>query len=457
MGKILIANVGNRTLVMKGINGTKEEYDTKKKGKDSFKEATKADWEEILKDESYLELLDSNIIDAIINAEDSIDRIYLFTSDQAGKDENLTRKDTLYAGEILCKLLKKKYSQLSFVENIILSGVKAINLDELTSSFREKLLDIVENKHKGEKFIICDSGGTPQQKNALKIVAEYFLNKDDVTFYQVYEEDEDENGVIGKSYAEEQKFYQIRKIADAQSMCILIERGEYAAAAYIGQKTQKDIEKLLWLMHYRVLLMTEDAKTQILGINAFKNWERQNPYFKKEFPSIQNYLKQEPTGDHSKWNLEFTKDNFFRLCEILELGRFYYFKNDWSNVVLTYHVFLETFVAFLNIFYHCSTEDKVTLRIRCLDQLNISQGSKDFLNDFKKLNKHFTGHTSLNNLRNQIAHDGKGVKREEIVNIIPDFFTMVESWYSRFGVPVDKNKNAFILANKELQEKMKRT
>lgn len=458
MGKILIANIGNRSLVMRKADGSRIEYDTKSKGKISFKDATKEDYDLMNLDESILESLDSNIIDAIIKEEDSIDRIYLFTSDQAGCNEKQKRNDTLYAGKILSKLLTKKYESLTSVKEIELTGVNVVNLNALTTRFRIELLKLVEIDHPNEKFIICDSGGTPQQKNALKIVAEYFLDKGRVEFYQVYEEDIDENGVIGKSRAEKQDFFQIRKIADAQSISLLINQGEYAAAAYIRKATQQDnIEKLLWLMHYRLLLRDDDAKEQILNDTPIDIWIRFNSNHVNDYPAIFAYLKEEPTGDYQMWKDEFSEKDFFRLCEILEIGRFYYFRDDWSNVVLSYHVFLETFIALKSD--SCGYDDsdyRVTSKIKFLERQRLSKPVKNFLADFKQLNNYFSKSTTLNNLRNQIAHEGKGVTRKEIESAIPNFFQMIKNWHNRLVVSYEKDKNAFIQSNVFLQKGMQK-
>jgi hypothetical protein len=453
MGKILIANVGNRTLIMKGEEDERIEYDTKKVGTDSFREATKVHLEMIELDASCLDALDSNIIDEVIKKEDTIDCVYLFTSDQTKENEKQKRKDTLYAGDILSNLLLKKYDRLKSVKNIVLKGVNAVNLNELTARFRKELLQIVNVEHPNRKFIICDSGGTPHQKNALKIVAEYYLNETDVEFYQVTE-DEDDNGIIGKSHAKKQDFYQIRKIADAQNISLLIKEGEYAAAAHVGKKTQSQtIQSVLWLMHYRLLLREEDAKKHILNGSPLNDWTRLNPNFSRQYPSVLNYLKQEPTGDYTNW-LSFTNKNFFRLCEILEIGKFYYFRNDWSNVVLSYHIFIETFVNFVSKDYGYNGSKDLTYKIKFLELQILNQALEDFIIDFKQLNSHFTGGKPLNKLRNQIAHEGKGVIREEIESVIPNFFTMIKTWHNRFSVSDIKEDNVFIKVNQSLHAAM---
>ena len=513
MGKILIANVGNRTLVMKNSDGTHKEYDTKEKGKNSFREATKVDSELMDLDESILDSLDSNIIDAIFKKED-IDRIYLFTSDQDGSDEKLKRKDTLYAGKILSKLLPKKYPKRfksESVKDITLTGISAVNLDKLTISFREELLKLVEQKHKGEKFIICDSGGTPQQKNALKIVAEYFLDKENVDFYQVYEEDEDENGVIGKSHAEIQKFHQIRTIADAQSISLLINQGEYAAAAYIGKLTQhQTIQNLLWLMHFRLLLRDIDAKKSILPQNqqntpattipaTLNGFLRINKWIENGHGSIFSFLTNKPTGDFNKWKNDITNENdFFRLCEVLEVASFYWHKEDWTNAVLNYQIFFERFLRLMikkegfnldedlqnqSFRQQLQTDDiRNKMGVRLTDrsgrptQITISIPSEmaylEVHNSLSSQSVHVCRHIKkchswwtrkenpaldgIDSLRNQIAHEGIGITRLQIDAVVGDFYSIIKEWHKTFGVSFEIQQNAFYRANEDIKKQMQK-
>ena len=491
MGKILIANVGNRTLVRKE-NDKRLEYGTKEKGEKSFKELTKLEFE-CLTEETILNELDSNIIDAIFDEED-IDKIYLFTSDQAGKDEKNTSKDTLYAGKILSVLLKKKYPDIVSVEDIVLTGISVVDLDRLVVSFKEQLLKIVE-ANKTKKFIVCDSGGTPQQKNALKIVTEYFLDRNAVEFYQVYERETDTDE-IGNSCAKKQYFFQIRKIGDEQNILLLIEQGEYAAASQIRAVTMgKDdqVYKILKLLNFRLNLLEESAIKAILPnnlqnvnradlLNTSSNFLKTNT-LSIHFPLISKFLKIE-NGDFNKWRDEIESFDFFRLCEVLEVAGFYWHKKNWGNAILKYQVFFERFLRLLlkkngyadDRSHHfktaintpqvktelgLNTSDPVytgiPANIALLSTLTISIHSQKIIESIKKCHsfwsqKEILKKEGIDKLRNDYAHEGIGIDKARIENAVNGGFeTIIKSWHLAFGVSFDKEKNAFFKANEELK------
>ena len=199
MAKVLIANIGNRTLIAKNGNQLSP-FEQREAGaipKRNFKEDTLKMLEMLTAgDDSILEKLDINILPAVFQVEGIPEHIYLFTSDQQGENEARRRQDTLYAGEIIAQLLKKKYqSNAQKIEVIPLNGVSAVSLNDLTYRFRQEIRKIVKS-HTNDRIIVCDSGGTPQQKNALKIVVEYLMTDQEPIFYQVREEYNEETGEI---------------------------------------------------------------------------------------------------------------------------------------------------------------------------------------------------------------------------------------------------------------------
>jgi len=510
MAKVLIANVGNRTLVAKNENGELVVFEKRELAvisKKSFKEDTKQILEKIKAgDSSHLNRLEINILNCVIDEIGVPDFVYLFTSDQTGggRDESRKRQDTLYAGEILVQLLTQKYPNIQAF-SIPLTGKSAVDLGELTAAFREELKKIVFEKHPEDEITICDSGGTPQQKNALKIVTEYFLAERKPTYYQVREEYDDEKGEpkLGQGTAERIDAQEIGKIVDAQNIGLLINAGEYAAAAKIRQRTDKNgiVEKFCWLLHFRQLLLKKEAMKQVLSDTDKKDpdidkkvreWIKANPQTLNHYAPIDNFLNT-VTANHNNWKEDVPKEDFFRLCEVLEVAAFYWHKDDITKAVHNYCIFMELFIELMlkkNGIKDARSDDTYKTDLQCesikkrltengqtlkddkviagipaniaylLEKKEFTDVSKQIILSFKKCHswwakKETPSFSGLDNLRNNFAHGGQGIMMEDLIKSVNDFEAIIKIWHQRVGVPFEKEQNSFICINEILKKQMK--
>lgn len=220
MAKILLANIGNRNLVQIAENGNLTNLkDIDFLPKKSFRDDTEVLLKWIENKEEPLEKYAINILNAVLEKEEIFDKIFLFASNQKSvKSERDKRQDTIYAAEIIKLILAKDAKYANIEVNIVEMQKNPSQVDEQILEFREKITNILSN-HSDDEIIICDSGGTPQQKSALKLVTEYVLNKTEkLKFYQVIDNFDDMPVLSQKDDAKLQKLYQYRQIIDAQQI-----------------------------------------------------------------------------------------------------------------------------------------------------------------------------------------------------------------------------------------------
>jgi hypothetical protein len=488
MDKVLITNIGNRSLigVKNGLNEIKPKM---------YRQETEIILKTIEEDISFLDGYRINILDALLDKEKGFTHIYLFVSDQQGAaiEEQYKSQDTLYAGEVIKKLILKEYHSIK-TENIVVVPFTCtvVDANELLPNFRKSLKEILV-KHPNSEFIISDSGGTPQQKTSLKIAAEYLLPQDKVSYFQILETwNEDGSVKLGDSKLKSQDNQEYRKIIDAQQIALLIDNGNYAAAAYIYSETSKIdfIYKSLKCLEYRSNLLTQDAINQIQGIDKKRLTNSFNT-----FKDIKN--PQMPWSAYQNWENLLNREDFLRLYEILSLASFYEKLEDWTNVVLFYHIFIETFL------YSVIVKRHPDYNLNDLDNFDANKDKlKDYINDvansganvkidifsyvysitppvtidfvrknwvdikiteivdtFRKCNSNWNRvnnkKAGLDKLRNEIAHKGKGISsKEEIKNIISDFDKYTKLWRNSLGLGNIDN-NVYLQANKEIKEALK--
>jgi hypothetical protein len=198
----------------------------------------------------------------------------------------------------------------------------------------------------------------------------------------------------------------------------------------------------------------------------------------KHFQSIINFFRETPFGSYEQWNQYFNKNDFNKVCEILHAANFYWFAtdvNDYSQGVLYYHIFMEQFLTaiiskHLSIANNFETEFKSktnnqyanvgTYATYLLTVSNFANDTKivDLLSDFKNCHSRSNGSNGskgLNELRNQIAHQGKGIKNVSEVNAhVPYFENMIKRWREALGLSVI-DENIYLQTNKEIKEYLK--
>ncbi|KXX69438.1 hypothetical protein [Flammeovirga sp. SJP92] len=456
--KILISNIGNRNLIW-----NKNEFPEKK----SFREETQFILENY---EEYKEILQINILDVLLDEEkSSLSKVILFTSDQFEKSPEQANQDTVYAGQILKKIIEENY-QIE-VELIPLKSV-AIAQDSLLSEIRGHLKNILESNTSSD-FIVSTTGGTPQQKNALKIIVEYLMDSTKYSFYQL-----NENWNTKKTEVEKLDNLEHRKILDTEQAIMFCKRGNYLAGAELISNLNESIKKelifkVLTFCDYRKRLI-DDFAEQI--INPIPNQELDD----KGFDLLVDYKSQKSLGKYGKWSDIFTSQQFFRICETLSVAEFFWSQKDYSNGVLYYSIFIEkvllsaiTKVTGLDLIGDYNNNlDNILQEIRDAGTPLGGLGTKrftlpvmikyanhifrdpeflDLLSTFEECNTKFDKGIGkgrgLDKLRNDLAHNGKGVNLKQVNAQVKHFDVIQKKWHKAIGLP---SENIFEQTNKAI-------
>jgi hypothetical protein len=325
MSKILVANIGNRTLIEVHHKGTgigQKPYISPdgKAHEGNFIHLT-----QLILEKSWFETVKINIIDKIIdqNINDLTD-IYLFVSDQRG---DYTSQDTLYAGKILKKLIISKYNFKETQISVIEIKANVIEADKLIPIYRKAILDIKNQAaYVNKKFIFCDSGGTPQQKASMKIVVEYLFKGNNYEYKQVIQKtDYNETFNFENSIVKPIASVEYAKIIADENIILLCQQGAYQGAKLLRlsvTSVHDNIYKVLNFIELRMNRLTYNAKMLVSGLR---------PPFRRKFPTLDNYDQNTPLGNYTPWQNDFHKEDFFQLCEILSIAQYYWSLSDWSN------------------------------------------------------------------------------------------------------------------------------
>lgn len=430
MKKILLANIGNRNLNLDG-KPLFQHSDFKGNTVKKFSFQLLNDFE-ISKNRLSIQIIE----ELIAQEKQNLQEVILYGSDQ--QDEAVNDQDTIFVAKILQKILCEKYDDVLFtvrplkdisvVDNNALLRFYQIELTELSSQFLDA------------EFIVCDAGGTAQQKSALKIMAEFVLTSQKYrTFYQN----------IKTNVLEQVEQVEYRRVITQEQITVLVKQGEYNAALSLHQlsSANEHLGRLLQLAAYRREMLTENARQCIsLELMQIDPW-------------IIDFKKKKINHAQDSFLDTLFKGHLFAIRERLDWVCYAYQLNNLTVAVLGFQVFMEFFV---NALLECelpqfkkasedrrvgnllvayiqqhtpqietffgSQIDRVSLPIlikfcqtiakqkELLELLNELEKCHSWLNKINNIN--FTG---LDELRNRIAHDGQGVTPEKLNKAVEDF------------------------------------
>lgn len=318
MKKLMIANVGNRNLVYTGNNPL-----VNLKGVDApFKTSTQYLLDNFEQESPFLE---PQIFPELIeHLQPELEQIVLFVSDTPeGERDN---QDTLYAGQILKKILEKKYPGTSVLVETIRCRVVDVNaLMQLYRNSLNRLLEIYSDYH----FVLCDTAGTSQQKTSLKIVAEYLLSDKYFSVFNVAY-------AGGKSNPEAVASIEYRRVIDSQQIEILIKQYAYAGAlsVYFGRR-KRHTDNIAALLQLGIALFSNHAEEAVRQATSV-------PRELKQIDFIQKIASKDFFEFANKhWQSDLDTDAIFKLCLILEIAHAYQEVEDWGFSLLHYHIFEE--------------------------------------------------------------------------------------------------------------------
>lgn len=445
--KILISNTGNRNLKVNGdfitkiFNANDENY---------FREQTYSIWQQIQNNEFQGELKPVIINEVIELEKDNLEKVILISSDMPNTLRN--DQDTIYAGKILCHILKKQYPEIEFINYPVNKSV--FIYDELFTFYRSFLLKL-KHENPDSKIIYCDAGGTSQQKFALKISLEFLFKPDKFTVYYVAQQEK------GKSKLMRGESYEYRKIIDLEHAIQAIHSGAYQFSLdllgeYYPNKNKFPLS-LIQFLELRSRLFISDANKLAKNISQSKK----APEF------IRDYFKQIPIGKYDDWKGLLDNNHFFLLSEILIMSQWKYSLGIIEQALHLFSMFVENYISFVirkqygykfDTHYESAfikfNEDVKNNRFTLPEGLRLDRPGlpllisiadtidgeihKALISIIKEINS-FTSSdkTGIDSFRNKYTHKGKGVKKEDFENTT--HYVNMKKCYEIFGIDFNRN------------------
>lgn len=470
MAYILLANIGTRNLT--DINPDERfalQAWQKQADQQTYRTFTKDLLDRLRANPVEWDYYQVNILNILLEHPDikgQVDKAFLFASDQtvSGKANQQLGKDTIYAAAIVAELLQRRHGLSAEVVPLVKDdsnkldlreGLSPVKPDDLIPFYRQQVR-LLRGKYPEAKFCICESGGTPQQRTALRLAAEYLLPLHRLDFRQVIEPTDLNGNLLIRPYLNPEKYVEkdgpaYRRIIDSQQINFLAERGEYHGAAtimdtmvsdglFVDQRCQKALRSMALRLEGR-WEMAKNASEEI----KIRKWR------KAGFSMIQALLEGQPIGNQAElWQQCVSPDSYFRLCELLAAVQFYRHLENWSQVVITLHAFIE--VAIEGIRSKLGQGIDYSERYRKwqkLEDVANLLSSSPLTSESNQLIGRFRRHCDIlirsNNenkfswLRNKLAHEGRGVQLEELERITGyqgnPILDILEEWYTLFGLP----------------------
>lgn len=456
---ILIANIGNRNLYLDGKELAK-----------SFgqNDRLKSFSQQILQNlPEYKSRLSVNIISGLLQElQSELSKVILYGSNQL--DPEVSDQDTLHVAAIMKELLDEQYPHIDF-EVRLLNGISVVDNDGLLAFYRSELVKLL-NEHPQNRFVICDAGGTAQQKAALKIMAEFLLPKER---YRVYYQN------VKTHKLEIVQNVEYQRVITQEQMAVLIDRSEYRAALDLleligGEEESLDtFRRFLTFLACRKEMLIHDAKSVVKGMLC----ELDSPDDPRN--STFNRYKQQVLYPEPEFDLQLNKSlnkHFFESQERLEWASHCYDQNRKTEAVLAFQNFVETFLgllleAVLPEFRNAASdpgtgrrlisfigekfpviieqfENRVTtvslpVLICTLKEIMKERNASPVLNllaELENTHSYFiplagSRYLGLDKLRNKIAHEGEGVNDQKLAEACPDFGGLLKKVRQQLNMP----------------------
>lgn len=465
MKNVLLANIGNRNLTHHGHTINPDVFP--KPSGESFRRKT----QELL--ERYDEVkheLNEQILSVLLGQmpPEAIEKVVLFASNQPEQHN----QDTVFEAQILQRLLSERYG---VPVEVVEYRQNVTDNDQLLRFYRDTF-SRWQAENAGARFVICDAGGTAQQKAALKIAAEFLFEPDQYEVKYITQPSDTKQARV-----QDVRQIEYRRIIDEEQIAALVRHGQFVGALALFESLPADshnplVGKLLRLATLRLEFFWTDAQNLVEG-----SW--------KEMPHFE-FLRLFKSGKLSKRYDEFKADfpnehRFFLIAERFEIAEFHFINCNFSQAVLGYSIFLETF---LNEFIRNATEFDLVgnyghFSRRLADFVNRSSNLTSFfggtvipgvplhikfaqtlaepgsptnqlLLEFERINS-VTNRTrkGLDELRNGMAHSGKSID-EKILNAnVPDFSGLLARTRELLGLP---SENSFLQLSRLILQELRR-
>jgi hypothetical protein len=445
---IVIANIGNRNIRYKN-----QYFDRKLpefSSFPSFREFTRDLLERFDTEKSHIE---PQILPELIRHLNEVPRrLVLFYSDSPEGEWN--GQDTVHESMILEKCFAQQYPNMKV--RLMPLKCKVTDTDGLMRRYRSYMKGIIGEAEPEEHFVLCDAGGTPQQKSALKIISEFLLDDARYSVYNV-------NFAGAQSSVEKTDSVEYRKVITQEQICSLIGSGNYRGAQSVyglnQQYSQGALSKALEIA----------ASLFEININRACTLSAPSGFGKKDsadWPLFGTIAERSfyDAGDEPRWDGVFNTEQLFALRVILEVARINEANRHYGYAVLFHHIFIEQALSFVlkaktgfdiddkegwdrlkekliagQLFngieppygeswgeiFHASLPVKITLA----EALRLPLFSR-FVASFKSMNstclrKSNIQKTGLDQLRNKFAHEGRLITDDDWAEFKPEF----AEWY----------------------------
>lgn len=322
MDTFLLANIGNRNIRYK--NKVYQNLPEENRLASSFRDWTKGILNNL--DNEYLNL-ELNILSSLPGLrKNEFKEIYLFYSDHP--EDQKRDQDTIYEAAIIKEILVRSYGYAEEQVKLMKVGAVIVDNEGLLIYYRKVIRNLKRKLHEG-KLLICDAGGTAQQKSSLKIICEFLLNSD--KFEVIYI---NPNGSTRKVPQIE-----YRALLSYEQAITLIHQGEYTAAMSMLESNpflrEKSISKYL-----EKLFLYTNAKWQLDVIKSNKILGN----MKVNDGRLKNSIKGELPIENESVISFFEEKDLRYMIDALEKAKFYLNILKYSESVLSFAHFYERFL-----------------------------------------------------------------------------------------------------------------
>ncbi len=449
MSGLLLTNIGNRNLLYQGKTIAEHIKDHQVRSAANFREFTRQlledpdDPENDLIKGSHEGNLRLAILDKLLEKHrEEIDQGELKTLVLYYSEQQDTRndQDTVYAARVMKNLIGRSFPAL----DVRLERVegKVTDNDGLMRHYRRSLLNFLET-FPDARFLICDAGGTPQMKYALKITSEFVLRPERYAVEYVNQD----------STIETVPQDEYRRIIVQEQLLLMIRQLDYKGCLVLteGRKDlARGVRELIEFAHYRFNAREADALNAAGRVPQYLN----NPLLKA-------YIDQKPLGHKDELEEALESKGYRIVCEHLSRAQACLEIVDATAFVLYFQLAIE---AYLNHLIHVNTDYKILDNNRAEDArrrflARLPQGSRQpsgmilIMKMVKEVPEQYRhndillacnrlldpennrGKGSLRYLRNQIAHEGKGVEVNQLKGApLPSIETLFSEFRTRFGL-----------------------
>lgn len=434
--KILLANLGNRNINFRGklfSDCSAEE----KLGTSNFRSFTKV---LLTQYEEFNHEITLNILPNLISNQDSApDKLFLFYTDSPQEERN--DQDTIYEGDIVEKKLKEQYPNIEITKFPL--KCRPTNSDEMMKRYRMYLRNIIKNTVISE-VIICESGGTPQQKFALKIISEFLFDAELLKSFSV-EVGKDKINIV------QQPSIEYKNIIVEEQVSALITTGDFSGALTLMKYKNslgpnKKLLRLLELSHFLMKNDLKKAKSVLsgCGIENFNISEAN----KKALGSFSIFSQSYIYFDEL-----ISENDYLTSCVLLSIGEWKLNQHLYGEASLFYSIFIENYLsAVINYaapshdvsgfgekfdrFINAIQNGEIFEGLKFPEYIDIQKGAsvpfkivvsehiKDEVNqkivvEIKQVNSHIKKMNGekitigLDTLRNKYAHEGRHISEDD--------------------------------------------